>query len=366
MSKIKVLHIINGEFYAGAERVQDHLALCLPLFDVEVGFVCVKPRDFPKETIASNTPILQLPMLSKIDLKVVRAIADYAKKNKYSLIHSHTPRAAFVGRPASLIAGLPMVHHIHSPTSEDTENPIRNRINAIVEKLSLVGVDRLIAVSDAMKQYLLRRGFNPKKIVVVCNGVPTIEQYSPRRNPEKEWVFGTVAYFRPRKGLDVLIKALKVLEQKNQKYRLRVIGSFETEEYRQEIVSLSESLGVMHRIDWVGFTNDVLHELEKLHLFVLPSLFGEGLPMVVLEAMSTGLPVVATRVEGIPEAVREGVDGKLVEPGDPVSLANALIGVVSSKEEWGKMCLSAYHRQKNSFSDLSMARKVAEVYRQLV
>ena len=74
-------------------------------------------------------------------------------------------------------------------------------------------------------------------------------------------------------------------------------------------------------ITWTGFTRDVLDELRQMDLFVLPSLFGEGLPMVVLEAMAAGVPVVATRVAGIPEAIRPGQDGVLVEPGDAEDLA---------------------------------------------
>ena len=79
-------------------------------------------------------------------------------------------------------------------------------------------------------------------------------------------------------------------------------------------MTLVEKLGVGDAIEWTGFTQNIAAELRVMDLFVLPSLFGEGLPMVVLEAMAAGLPVVASRVEGVPEAIRHREEGLLVEP----------------------------------------------------
>ena len=90
-------------------------------------------------------------------------------------------------------------------------------------------------------------------------------------------------------------------------------------------------------ITWTGFTRDVAAELRQMDLLVLPSLFGEGLPMVVLEAMAAGVPVVATRVAGIPEAIRHGRDGVLVTPGDPEDLARAIADVVGGQYDWSAL-----------------------------
>jgi glycosyltransferase involved in cell wall biosynthesis len=95
---------------------------------------------------------------------------------------------------------------------------------------------------------------------------------------------------------------------------------------------------------------------------VLPSLFGEGLPMVVLEAMAAGVPVVATRVEGIPEAVRDRVDGVVAAPGDPQDLARGIAELMDGRLDWAELRESAHARQAEQFSDESMARGVAAVY----
>ena len=123
-----------------------------------------------------------------------------------------------------------------------------------------------------------------------------------------------IALFRPRKGLEVLLEALALLRSRGLPVRLRAVGSFETPEYESHVKQLAGQLNLEAAIDWAGFARDMDGELARMDLFVLPSLFGEGLPMVVLEAMSAGLPVVASAVPGVPEAVRDGVEGLLVEP----------------------------------------------------
>ena len=100
--------------------------------------------------------------------------------------------------------------------------------------------------------------------------------------------------------------------------------------------------------------------------FVLPSLFGEGLPMVVLEAMAVGLPVVASRVEGTPEAVRDGIDGLIFESGSAAELAAKLKSLFVGRVNWNSLSQSSQARQRESFSDISMSRGVARIYRELL
>ena len=110
-------------------------------------------------------------------------------------------------------------------------------------------------------------------------------------------------------------------------------------------------------IERVGFTNDVPAELARLDAMVLPSLFGEGLPMVVLEAMAAAVPVIATRVEGTPEAVTDGVEGLLAEPNDSDSLAAKIRELVSGQCDWQTMAEAAFSRHARDFSDRAMAEE---------
>jgi glycosyltransferase involved in cell wall biosynthesis len=144
------------------------------------------------------------------------------------------------------------------------------------------------------------------------------------------------------------------------------VGPFESPQYEAEIAAQVRRLRLSDHVTWTGFTRDVGEELRKMDLLVLPSLFGEGLPMVVLEAMAAGVPVVATHVAGIPEAIRHGRDGVLVTPGDPDDLARAIADVVGGHYDWSGLRQSALTRHARHFSDRAMAAGVAAVYRELL
>ena len=148
--------------------------------------------------------------------------------------------------------------------------------------------------------------------------------------------------------------------------RLRAVGSFETPEYEYQIRSLADRLQLTGAVDWRGFSSNVNAELERMDLFVLPSLFGEGLPMVILEAMAAGTPVIGTWVEGVPEAIRDGIDGVIASPGDPEDLARAISRFMHGQADWQAVRASAHSRQAEQFSDRSMAAGVARVYRDVL
>lgn len=363
--KIRVLHIINGEFFSGAERVQDVLALRLPDYGYEVGFACLKPVKFPA-CRNSIVPLFEIPMQSKFDLVPAWEIARIVKQDGYVLLHTHTPRAALVGRVAAWLASVPLVHHVHSPTARDTESTWRNRKNVMMERLSLIGVARLIPVSRSLEAYLKEQGWPQARIAMVANGVVTPGALSNRLSPDSEWIIGSVALIRPRKGMEVLIQALANLRRMGQPVRLRAVGPFETVEYEKTIKEMTVRLGVADAIDWVGFTRDVDAEFSKMDIMVLPSLFGEGMPMVILEAMAMGVPVVASDVEGIPEVLEHGHTGLVVPAGNAEQLAVVLTELMNNKYDWRTIREEAHRLQVANFSDHSMAQGVARVYDEIL
>jgi glycosyltransferase involved in cell wall biosynthesis len=305
-------------------------------------------------------------MRGRLDLGCAARLARIVREEGYHLIHTHTPRAALVGRIASLLTGVPMVHHVHSPTARDTEGGMRNRINTIAERLSLLGVKRLIPVSRSLEGYLVGEGYSRAIIRAVPNGVPTPGPLPDRAAPGDEWVIGVVALFRPRKGIEVLVEAASLLKKAGQRFRIRAVGGFETPEYEASIKALARQIEVADCIDWTGFTRDVNAEFARMDVMVLPSLYGEGMPMVILEAMATGVPVVSSEVEGVPEVLEQGATGLMVAPGEAAPLADALRALMMRQYDWVAMRARAYDAQVERFSDASMARKVGDVYREVV
>jgi glycosyltransferase involved in cell wall biosynthesis len=361
--RVRVLHLINGEHYAGAERVQDLLARHLPELGVDIGFVCLKPGRFAEARESVETPLWQLPMRNRFDLLVARRLAQIAKAEKFDLLHAHTPRSALLGRFSASLSGIPLVFHVHSPVGRDTTFAWRNWINTATERLSLSGVRAMICVSRSLQQYMCQRGYDPARISVVPNGVPSHGPLDSRPRPTGTWTLGTVALVRPRKGIEVLIDALAGLRAQNAPVRLRVVGPFESQEYERELRARAERLNVGSAVDWIGFTKQVPAELRKIDLFVLPSLFGEGMPMVVLEAMTAGAPVIASDVEGIHEVIRNGIDGLIVRPNDPDQIAQAVQRFLNGEISYHDCRTSAWHRHRDLFSATAMSRGVAEVYR---
>ncbi|TWU35072.1 glycosyltransferase family 4 protein [Novipirellula artificiosorum] len=367
---VRVLHVVNGEHFAGAERVQSHLGRCLPQFAVTADFVCVKPGKFPdalRQQPCNSGRCHCAEMRGRFDLRAALRVKELVKTYDYDLLHAHTPRTAMIASVASRLSGIPWVYHVHSPAARDSANKWSNRVNFLVEHLSLHGCSHLITVSESLRLETIAKGAAEEKVTVVHNGVPTIRlerDHTP--TPGGRWVIGMVALMRPRKGLEVVLQSLATLKSEGHDVVLRIIGPFESDEYRSEIEQQIERLGVASRIERVGFTQDVPAELAKMDALVLPSLFGEGLPMVVLEAMAAAVPVIATRVEGTPEAITDGVEGLLAEPRDPITLADKIRSLVTGQHDWKTMGEAAHQRQSRCFSDVAMAEKTAAVYRKLM
>jgi glycosyltransferase involved in cell wall biosynthesis len=168
--------------------------------------------------------------------------------------------------------------------------------------------------------------------------------------------------FRPRKGIEVLLEAVADLRARGVPVRLRAVGGFATDGYEREVTRFADRLGLGAAVEWTGFRRDVNAELAAMDIFVLPSLITEGMPMSILEAMAAGVPVIGTRVDGITDIVRDGVDGLLITPGDRQDLARAIERIVSGEVDWPAIRIAAHRRHAEEFSDLSMAAGVVAVY----
>lgn len=367
---LRVLHVVNGEHFSGAERVQSHLGRCLPQFGVAADFASIKPGKFADMMVQQdgNWGVGYFtPMKHRFDLHPAKSICNIIDDEKYHLLHAHTPRSAMIAALASKISGVPWVYHVHSPAARDSTRGLGDRLNAWVEKFSLRTCRRLITVSNSLRDDCVATGIDPAKVSVVHNGVPSIRP--PRTHvpkPGGRWVFGMVALQRPRKGLEVALQAIAKLRDSGLDVVLRIIGPYETQNYRRGIEDQIDRLQLHNGIEEVGFTDDVPAELAKLDGLLLPSLFGEGLPMVVLESMAAALPVIATHVEGTPEAIRHGCEGLLAQPGDVQTLVDCITDLVTGTYDWTEMSEQAFQTHAEKFSDLAMAQNTADVYRDVL
>jgi glycosyltransferase involved in cell wall biosynthesis len=361
----KLLHIVNGEFYAGAERVQDLLAARLPELGYDIGFACLKEGIFDVRRHNRAAPLTVVPMASRFDLGIGRRLAVLIASGGYDAIHTHTPRSVMAGCLAARLTGLPIIHHIHSPTVRDTTNAVRNFVNARVDDFCARRARKLIAVSQSLQKHLREAGHPAGKITLVPNGVPVVSDACAWQPPQGAWTLGVVALFRPRKGVEILLQALAGLRRQGIAARLRAVGSFEDPAYERQVKELATRLGLSDAIYWTGFASDMAAEFAKMDVLVVPSLFGEGLPMAMIEAMAAGLPVVGTRVEGIPEVLEPIAAEAVVLPGQPDALADVLAALITGRIDARAWAINGHARQRDFYSDRAMAKGVAEVYRSI-
>ena len=361
----RVLHVVNGDEYGGSERVQEILAAGLPAHGFEVGFACVKPGAFALARRDGPWPVHSIRMRSRGDLAIVPSLVEILRRGGYAMVHTHTPRAAVVGRPAAALGGVPMVHHVHGSTITVWPGRFRNYVTTAAERLSLVRVGAVIVVSSALGREVRRLGVPARRIYLAPNGVPGPSSLARRTRPSGDWTVGMMGRLRPAKGLDVLLDALAMLRAEGLGVRLLVVGEFETAAYRAEVQARVRELGLEAVVEFRGFRSEVGAELARMDLFVQPSLH-EGLPMAVLEAMAAGVPVVATRVGAVPDVVRDGIDGVLVSPGDSRDLAEAVAGIVRGEIDWEALRASACERVAERYSARTMVARVAWVYHRVL
>jgi glycosyltransferase involved in cell wall biosynthesis len=362
-----VLHLINGEHFSGAERVQQLLGKRLPECGVAVDFACLKPGKFLQHSGLSPDRVFSVPMHGRFDRDIARRIHNLLMAGNYQLLHAHTPRSAMIASRVAARSKLPWVYHVHSPTSRDSSRRIINRVNDLVERWSLRNCARLITVSRSLRREFLRRGMSRSLLRCVPNGVPDLSPIDPwQRLEQRRWRLGMVALFRPRKGLEVLLEALRHEVLRSLDLEVEIIGGFETAEYEKLIHRLVAQYRLESIVRFTGFTDNVPGRLSQLDGLVLPSLYGEGMPMVVLEALAGGVPVIATRVEGTPEIIRHGREGWLAEPRNAASLAAAVEAFTRDRGAWAQMSEAAVVRHRDHYSDRRMAEKIAGIYRQLL
>ena len=243
-----------------------------------------------------------------------------------------------------------------------------NRINFHVEKSVLPSADRLMPVSRSLSNYLQSQyGISQESILLLENGVP-IQQASvpPTMEEGQTIVLGMVGLFRPRKGLETALGATAILHAEGIPVRLLLVGDFVSHAYRSHIANAVESSGLIPHVQFAGFEGDVVKRFQPLDIFLLPSLFGEGLPMALLEAMSFARVIVASDIEGVTETLDHGNCGTLVKPGDPVALAHALRTLLAAPDLARRKAANAKERQINRYSTYQMVKSLFEEYDRVI
>lgn len=284
---------------------------------------------------------------------------------RLALLHAHTASRASFWRKSifivfALAARKPVILHLHGAEFADFYRNECGRIRRGFIRFVLNRVSRVVVLSSQWESLIetiapaaqLARIFNP-----VC--VPAVVS-SPAQRPGNVLLF--LGRFGLRKGIFDLLRALVVVRTRFPTVRLRCGGDGDVE----GVKALARELGVGEYVDMLGWTTGAAKErvLSQATLYVLPS-YAEGLPMGVLEAMAAGLPIVATAVGGIPDAVEDGVEGFLIAPGDIDALAERIMRLLDSAGLRSSMGEAGRAKVREQFSADKVLSQVENLYRNL-
>ncbi len=235
----------------------------------------------------------------------------------------------------------------------------------------------IIAVSEQTRRYHITHNLVPPKRISTVHGFVdperlTVPDKGVRQQVRSElglapdaFVMAIIGNIIPRKGALYLVQALPPVVAHYPNLRLLLVGVTHPESYgvrvRQEIAKLGLELNVL----WLGERRDVPNLLQAIDLYALPTL-NDMLPMALLEAMWAGLPVLSTTAGGIPEAVRNGIEGWLVPPKNPEALTQALLEILNNPEERARRAQNAHQRVLESFTVGPQVAKIEAILQQVV
>ncbi|MCB0162691.1 MAG: glycosyltransferase family 4 protein [Anaerolineae bacterium] len=297
----------------------------------------------------------------------------FIKKNRYVIVHTHSSKAGLLGRWAAWLAGTPIiVHTVHGWGHTERQHPLVRQFYIGLEKLTLPLTDGLITVSPRDIEKGLRDGIGrPENYVVIRSGIE-LEHFGHPRVPREQTravlnipadapVIGTVSRMSAQKApLDFVLAAGAIAQACPEAYFVFVGDG----PLRPQVEAQVAALGLGERFILTGLRRDVPELMAAFDVFVLTSLW-EGLPRVLPQAMATGLPIVATAIDGNAEAVIEGVNGRLVPPDRPEQAAQAVIDLLRDRNLMARMGIEGQKRV-GEFGAQQMVDQIADLYQQLL
>lgn len=376
---IKVIHVIGGGEFGGAERHILDLLTEMKHYGVQGKVVCFYEAGFSQALRERGISVTVLNY-GRFDVRLAKGLRKLFLEERPDLIHTHGVKANFFARLAARhLEGVPLVTTVHSLLKFDYESRLAYKFARLMESSSRRWNSHYISVSKAIRQSLLDEHIPPEQITVVHHGID-VDRFRPaeagdaeaeaRRAamraewgvPEDAYVIGSVGRLVWVKGIDDAIRAMPAVIKANPRAHLVIVGNGPEE---PGLRALAAQLGLNKHVTFTGFRKDIPDCLRAFDCFISPSL-SEGLPLNILEAMATRLPAVITGVGGILDFAEDGVNSLIVKTRSPEDLADKLIRVMRSPEYAAQLAERARERVVKDFSIRSMGRNTLRVYDRLL
>jgi glycosyltransferase involved in cell wall biosynthesis len=302
---------------------------------------------------------------SVVDAGLYRSLVRHIRDNDVDLLHSHTLGVSVYACLAGLRTGVPVICTLHG----EPDLGRRGRWRKIKFGILRRGAARIVLVSNHLRDNLLRESQIPAgQTSVVHNGVDCDRHAGgPDHTFRAElgigddcFLFGAIGNVRVLKAYDDLLRAAAIAVRENPKLRIAVVGEG-SGELLDGLLRLRAELGLEKIVHFVGFRQDITLPLRSFDAFVLSSR-SEGFSIATIQAMASGLAVIATRSGGPEEIVTDGVDGILVPGADPAALAGAMVRLAGDKELRATLGTAARGTARARFSLTKMLESYEEIY----
>jgi len=312
------------------------------------------------------------------DLRAIVRLAQLIRRERPTILHTHTAKAGAVGRIAALLArdARPpiVVHTFHGHVLRGYFGSVMSFAFRTLERLLARATTSLIAVSPEVRDDLVALHVAPaSKFTVVRLGIDLAQRvdnddaqrHETRRQMglrEDAFVIGWVGRMTAVKNTDSVVRALQQLVERGIDAYAVLVGDGPD---RDHLERYARDLGVIKRCLFLGYQEDVARFYDAMDVLLLPSI-NEGTPVSVIEALAAGRPAVATRVGGIPDVVRDGVDGFLVDLGDADALADRLADLAADPIRRAEMGASGRARVFERYAVERLVDDVDKLYRLLL
>jgi glycosyltransferase involved in cell wall biosynthesis len=301
-----------------------------------------------------NVRCFPLVVRNELDLREIPKIRRLIRAEKYDVVHFHTKRAHALS--PWLPRGQDRPKYV---VTRRMDYPQTN--NWYTRYLYNRGVDAVIAISRPIADVLIGAGVDPGKIRVIHSGIDRARFTGPERESTCEPgapIIGTVAHLEARKGHRYLLQAARLLKEQGYRFKVALAGDGSLKPVLEE---MAKSLALCEEVTFLGFVPDVPKFLNTIDIFVLPSLY-EGLGVAALEAMAAGKSVVASRVGGLADLVKDSETGFLVPPADAEALAAAVAKLLEEKALRAAFGERGAMRVREHFTIEEMAKRNEECY----
>ena len=372
MPPIVLAELAGSAQYGGGERYLEVLFGRLDRSRFQPLLICPEPGPFVEAMQRRGIPTHVVTLSPLVNPLALLRLARLLAREGVTILQTHGARANAYGRLAGRFAGVPfIISTVHNSLRDYEVSSLKRGLYQAALRFTLPLVDRIICVSEALRKDLTEECPSAgNRAVTVYNGVETTPFASSGNRTEVRHAFGI------RQG-PMLVAIGRLTEQKGHRYLLQALPALLTRwpalrcvfvgegALRDALRELATQLGVAQVCLFAGSREDIPDILAAADVVVLPSL-SEGFPFVALEALAAGRPVVAARVNGVPELIEDGRTGRLFPPRDTTALSAALQEVLNDPDRSAAMAQEGRRLVQARFTADRMVADTAAVFESLV